>query len=121
MQKVMVEGKDFFDGDSKLATKNIPSNAVDKVQVLKNYAEIGQLSGVTNNQDNIQVNSEFFSPTHELKTGWSNRGGNHFFINTPSSGFLESRILSGLVLILSKLSFDKNFLLSLKNLDSIFL
>ncbi len=56
VQKVMVEGKDFFDGDSKLATKNIPSNAVDKVQVLKNYAEIGQLSGVTNNQDNIAIN-----------------------------------------------------------------
>ena len=51
--KVMVEGKDFFDGDSKLATKNIPSNAVDKVQVLKNYAEVGQLSGVTNNQNNV--------------------------------------------------------------------
>jgi len=54
--KVMVEGKDFFDGDSKLATKNIPSNAVDKVQVLKNYAEVGQLSSVTNNQDNIAIN-----------------------------------------------------------------
>ena len=54
--KVMVEGKDFFDGDSKLATKNIPSNAVDKVQVLKNYAEVGQLSGVRNNQDNIAIN-----------------------------------------------------------------
>ena len=54
--KLMVEGKDFFDGDSKLATKNIPSNAVDKVQVLKNYAEVGQLSGVTNNQDNIAIN-----------------------------------------------------------------
>jgi len=49
----MVEGKDFFDGDTKLATKNIPSNAVDKVQVLKNYSEVGQLGGVTNNQDNI--------------------------------------------------------------------
>ena len=34
--KVMVEGKDFFDGDTKIATKNIPSNAVDKVQILKN-------------------------------------------------------------------------------------
>jgi hypothetical protein len=56
VSKVMVEGKDFFDGDSKLATKNIPSNAVDKVQVLKNYAEVGQLSGVTNNQDNIAIN-----------------------------------------------------------------
>ncbi|WP_417237738.1 carboxypeptidase regulatory-like domain-containing protein [Bizionia sp.] len=56
VSKVMVEGKDFFDGDSKLATKNIPANAVDKVQVLKNYAEVGQLSGVQNNQDNIAIN-----------------------------------------------------------------
>ena len=54
--KVMVEGKDFFDGDSKLATKNIPANAVDKVQVLKNYSNNSQLSGVTNNQDNIAIN-----------------------------------------------------------------
>ena len=54
--KVMVEGKDFFDGDSKIASKNIPSNAVDKVQILKNYAEVGQLSSVQNNQDNIAIN-----------------------------------------------------------------
>ena len=54
--KVMVEGKDFFDGDSKLATENIPANAVDKVEVLKNFAEVGQLSGVQNNQDNIALN-----------------------------------------------------------------
>lgn len=56
VSKIMVDGKDFFDGDSKLATKNIPSNAVDKVQVLKNFAEIGQLSSVTNNQDNYAIN-----------------------------------------------------------------
>ena len=56
VSKVMVDGKDFFDGDSKLATKNIPANAVDKVQVLKNHSEVSQLSGVTNNQDNIALN-----------------------------------------------------------------
>ena len=56
VSKVMIDGKDFFDGDSKLATKNIPSSAIDKVQVLKNYAEVGQLSAVTNNQDNIAIN-----------------------------------------------------------------
>ena len=54
--KVMVEGKDFFDGDSKLATENIPANAVDKIEVLKNFSEVGQLKGVTNNQDNIAIN-----------------------------------------------------------------
>ncbi|MEM5565928.1 TonB-dependent receptor [Psychroserpens sp. AS72] len=54
--KLMVNGKDFFDGDSKLATKNIPSNAVDKIQVLRNYSEVGQLSGVSNNQDNVAIN-----------------------------------------------------------------
>ena len=56
VRKVMVEGKDFFDGDSKIATENIPANAVDKVQVLKNFNEISQLSGVTNNDDNIAIN-----------------------------------------------------------------
>ncbi len=56
VNKLMVNGKDFFDGDSKLATKNIPSNAVDKVQVLRNYSEVNQLRGVQNNQDNVAIN-----------------------------------------------------------------
>lgn len=72
--KVMVEGKDFFDGDSKLATKNIPSNAVDKVQVLKNFSSVGQLSGVTNNQDNIAINIK-------LKEGKDN-----FWFGTVTAG-----------------------------------
>ena len=54
--KVMVDGKDFFDGDTKLATKNIPANAVDKVEVLKNFGEVSQLRGVQNNEDNIAIN-----------------------------------------------------------------
>lgn len=56
VSKVMVEGKDFFDGDTKLATKNIPADALDKVQVLKNYDEVGQLRGVRSNEDNIAIN-----------------------------------------------------------------
>src|SRR5690606_15451241 len=56
VSKIMVDSKDFFDGETKLATKNIPSSAVDKVEVLKNFSEVSQLSGVTNNQDNIAMN-----------------------------------------------------------------
>ncbi|CAM1342420.1 TonB-dependent receptor [Tenacibaculum aestuarii] len=56
VKKVMVEGKDFFDGDSKIATKNIPANAIDKIQVLKNHSEVGQMSSVTDNEDNVVIN-----------------------------------------------------------------
>jgi len=54
--KVMVEGKDFFDGDSKIATQNIPANAIDKVEILKNFSEVGQLKGVQDNSDNLAIN-----------------------------------------------------------------
>ena len=47
VEKVLVEGKEFFDGDTKMATKNIPANAVDKVQVLRDFNEITPMQGVT--------------------------------------------------------------------------
>jgi len=56
VSKIMVEGKDFFDGDTKLATKNIPADAIDKVQILKNYDEVGQLRNLRSNEDNIAIN-----------------------------------------------------------------
>lgn len=56
VSKLMVEGKDFFDGDTKLGVKNIPADAVDKVQVLRNYNENSILKGVENNQDNVAMN-----------------------------------------------------------------
>ena len=54
--KVMVEGKDFFDGDSKLATKNIPADALDKVEVLRNYDDVSQMRGLRNSQDQVAIN-----------------------------------------------------------------
>jgi hypothetical protein len=88
--KVMVEGKEFFDGDSKLAIQNIPSNAVDKVQILKNYSEVGQLSGVTNNQDNVAINIK-------LKQGKTN----FWFGNVTVGGGASNQ--NGLYLIQPKL------------------
>lgn len=56
VQKLMVDGKDFFDGDTKLGVQNIPADAVDKVQVLRNYNEVSQLKGLENNEENIAMN-----------------------------------------------------------------
>ncbi|WP_366185111.1 carboxypeptidase regulatory-like domain-containing protein [Flavobacterium ovatum] len=54
--KLMVEGKDFFDGDTKLGVKNIPADAIDKIQVLRNFSEVGALKGVENNEENVAMN-----------------------------------------------------------------
>lgn len=37
VDKITIDGKDFFSGDTKMATKNIPANVVEKVNVLKNH------------------------------------------------------------------------------------
>ena len=58
VDKVLVDGKTFFDGDTKLATKNLPANAVDRVQVLKNFNEISPIRGLDNDETlalNIQL------------------------------------------------------------------
>ena len=49
--KVLVENKEFFTGDSKLAVNNIPADAVDKVEVLDNYNEIGFLKDLEDSDD----------------------------------------------------------------------
>jgi len=56
VQKIMVEGKDFFDGDTKIATKNIPADALDKIQVLRNYNEVTNLKGLENSEENVAIN-----------------------------------------------------------------
>lgn len=48
VDKVLVEGKEFFDGDSKMAIENIPADAVDKIQLLRNYSDVSPLSGLGN-------------------------------------------------------------------------
>mgnify|MGYP000117577530 CR=1 FL=1 len=56
VSKLLVNGKPFFEGDTKLGSKNIPADAIDKVQVLRNFNEVSQLKGLENNNDDVAIN-----------------------------------------------------------------
>lgn len=66
VNRVMVENKDFFTGDSKLAVNNIPSDVVDKIEVLDNFNELSYMKDLEDTDElalNIKLkkNKEKFS------------------------------------------------------------
>ncbi|HEV7620987.1 MAG TPA: TonB-dependent receptor [Flavisolibacter sp.] len=56
VQKVLVDGEEFFGDDPTAATQNIGAKYVDKVQVYDTKSEQQQLTGITNNADGKTVN-----------------------------------------------------------------
>ncbi|MBZ4036110.1 carboxypeptidase-like regulatory domain-containing protein [Flavobacterium sp. 17A] len=49
--KMLVEGKSFFGGGSKLAVENIPANALDKIEVIDHFNEVGFMKQVSDSDD----------------------------------------------------------------------
>lgn len=72
---LLVDGKKFFDGDTKLGVKNIPSDAIDKIQVLRNYNDVGALKSVENNDDNLALNIKLKSGKKNFWFGDVTSGG----------------------------------------------
>ncbi|MFT6829138.1 MAG: hypothetical protein ACJAZV_002436, partial [Roseivirga sp.] len=74
VDKLLVDGKEFFEGDTKLATKNLPANVVDKVQVLQNFNDISPLSGV-NSSEQLALNIQLKGDKKNLVFGDLELGG----------------------------------------------
>ena len=53
VSKVLVEGKPFFGGGTKLAVDNIPADAVDKVVAIDDYNSVSFMKGLTDEQKMI--------------------------------------------------------------------
>jgi hypothetical protein len=58
VQRVTVDGKEFFGRDPKLATRNLPADAVDKVQVFDRKSEQSQFTGIDDGQSEKTINLE---------------------------------------------------------------
>ena len=56
--KVLVDGKEFFDDDPKVATKNLPADALSKVQVIDRKTEQAVFSGIDDGIREKTINLE---------------------------------------------------------------
>lgn len=87
---LLVEGKKFFGGGSKLAVENIPADAIDKVQVIDNYSEISFLKNVSDS-DEMAMNILLKKDKKQFAFGDIEAGkGNKDFNRTHSNLFYYS-------------------------------
>lgn len=56
VKRVLVDGKEFFGTDPKIATKNLPADAVDKVQVYDRLTDAAQLTGFDDGNSEKTIN-----------------------------------------------------------------
>ncbi len=56
VQRVTVDGKEFFGRDPKMATKNLPADVVDKVQVFDRKSDQAQFTGIDDGQREKTLN-----------------------------------------------------------------
>ena len=67
IKKILIDGKEFFADDTKVGTKNIPVNIVDKVQVVDRKSDLARLTGVDDGEDETVIN---LSVKKGMNNGW---------------------------------------------------
>ena len=88
--KMLVDGKKFFGGNSKLAVENIPANAVGNVEVIDNYNEVAFLKGLTDS-DEMAMNIKLKEDKKRFLFGDVEVGkGNEDFYKTSANLFYYS-------------------------------
>ncbi len=100
--KVKVNGKDFFGSDPKTATRELPANIVDKVQVIDDYGDQATVSGIKEGDPEKVINLQLKKDKNQGYFGRATAGigdqdryqasfnGNYFNNNQQISLFSSS-------------------------------
>lgn len=67
VKKVMVDGKEFFSDDPKVASKNLPAKMIDKLQVLDKKSDMAKLTGFDDDEEETVIN---LTVKRGMKQGW---------------------------------------------------
>lgn len=65
--KILIDGKEFFSDDPKVASKNLPVNMVDKLQVVDRKSDLARLTGVDDGEEETVIN---LTVKKGMKNGW---------------------------------------------------
>lgn len=106
VQQVTVDGKEFFGRDPKIATQNLPANAVDRVQIFDKKSDQATFSGIDDGQRQKTINLEL---KEEYKNG--------FFGNATGGYGTDDRYTGRLSLSRFKKNQQLSFLLMGNNIN----
>ena len=56
VQNVLVEGKEFFGSDPTIATRNLPADAVERVQIYDKQSDMAEFTGIADGQEERTIN-----------------------------------------------------------------
>jgi hypothetical protein len=65
--KILIDGKEFFADDPKVASKNLPVNMVDKLQVVDRKSDLARLTGVDDGEEETVIN---LTVKKGMQNGW---------------------------------------------------
>lgn len=80
VQNVLVDGKEFFGKDTRIATKNLDAQAVEKVEIFDKQSEQATFTGIADGREERSINLEL---KEDFKNG--------YFGNAKLGGGIENR------------------------------
>jgi hypothetical protein len=67
VSKILIDGKEFFSDDPKVASKNIPVDMVDKLQVVDRKSDLARITGVDDGEEETVIN---LTVKKNMNNGW---------------------------------------------------
>jgi hypothetical protein len=105
--RVRVNGKDYFGGDLKAATKNLPAEIIEKLQIIDDYGDMANITGIRTGDPerilNIQIDPRF------------NRGE---FGNFKAGGGTEDRYQASATMSIKRNNLELGFMGNVNNVNA---
>lgn len=67
VKKIMVDGKEFFDNDTKMAMKNLPTNIIDKIKAYDKQSDYSKMTGIDDGEEETVLD---LSIKKGMNQGW---------------------------------------------------